>query len=407
MNTFPLKLASKYVFSGKNAIEVNVISWIAFLALGFVTACLFIIMSVFSGLESVNLQFYSNINPDLKVSPVQGKVILSDSDFNAKLHQIEELPGIEAVSKIIEERAFIQYNDKQHIISVKGVDENFNQIFGLDSLVKIGNPLTTEFPDEIIIGPGISSRLSLFPNPNDPVLIYVPKPGKGLITGEEDAFNYISAFATGIFFINDRFEGYAFSNLALAQQLLNYPENQFSYIEIKTTKAGSQLKNQIQQILGNAYKVQTRQEIDAAFLKMMNMENLIIYMIFVLVLIIASFNLAGSIAILILDKKPEAITLHSMGLDNRQLRRTYFITGMLITGYALLFGLVIGSAIAWLQTQYQLVMVSPTVAFPVKFTLQNYLITILSVLGIGAVVSWFVSRNAKIKASANSTGYSV
>lgn len=397
MMQFPLKLASKYVFSGKNAIEVNVISWIAFLALGFVTACLFVIMSVFSGLESINLQFYSNINPDLKVIPVQGKIIESNSELTAKLNQINGLDGIETVSRILEEKAFIQYNDKQHIISVKGVDEHFNRIFGMDSLVKIGNPLTPEYPDEIIIGTAVSSRLSLFPNPESAVLIYVPKPGTGMITSQDEAFNYVQAFATGIFFINDRFEGHAFANLPLIQKLLNYSPNQFSALEIKTAGNASGLKNQVQEILGDNYKVQTRQEIDAAFLKMMNTENLIIYMIFILVLIIASFNLAGSIAILILDKRPEAKTLYSMGFNNVSLRKTYFYTGMLITVYALIFGLLTGSLIAWIQTQFSLVMVSPTVAFPVKFTLQNYLITILSVLFIGAVVSWFVSRNARIR----------
>ena len=397
MNTFPLKLAGKYVFSGRNAIEVNVISWIAFLALGFVTACLFIIISVFSGLESINLQFYSNINPDLKISPVKGKVITADASIAQNIQQIKKIPGVVAVSKVIEERAFIRYNNKQHIISLKGVDENFNNIFGMDSLVKIGNPLSPEYPDEIIIGSGVSSRLSLFPNPNDPVNVYVPKPGKGLITSEEEAFNSVYAFCTGIFFINDKYEEFAFANIGLIQNLLGYSPQQFSAVEIKTSGDTGKIKSEIQKTLGRSFKVQTREEIDAAFLKMMNTENLMIYMIFILVLIIASFNLAGSIAILILDKRAEARTLHSMGFNNAGLRSTYFMTGLLITIYALLFGLIVGSIIAWLQWKYSLVMVSPTVAFPVKFTVQNYLITILCVLGIGAVVSWFVSRNAKIK----------
>lgn len=399
MNSFPLKLAGKYVFSGKNAIEVNVISWIAFLSLGFVTACLFVIMSVFSGLESINLQFYSNINPDLKVTPAQGKIIEADDEFLVKLQQVSRLKGVETISRILEERAFIQFEDKQHIISLKGVDQNFNQIFGMDSLVKIGNPLSAKYPDEIVIGSGVSSRLSLFPNPNNPVVIYVPKPGKGMITSEDEAFNYVTAYATGIFFINDRFEGYAFANLPLVQRLLNYPANQFSALEIKTEQNATDVKKGVEQILGKKYKVQTRQEIDAAFLKMMNTENLIIYMIFILVLIIASFNLAGSIAILILDKRPESRTLYSMGFNNASLRKTYFMTGMLITVYALVFGLFVGSLVAWIQTKFQLVMVSPTVAFPVIFTIKNYIITIISVLGIGALVSWFVSRNAQFKKS--------
>lgn len=398
MKFFPLQLARKYVFSGKNAIEVNVISWIAFLALGFVTTCLFVIMSVFSGLESLNLQFYSEINPDLKIRPSKGKTILLDDTIQQKLTEIQSNPAIETMSYVVEERAFITYSGKNHIITLKGVDANFNKIFSLDTMVRIGNPLETKYPEEIIIGSGVSSRLSLYANPNDPVELYVPKPGKGIISNQNDAFNSVTAYSTGIFFINDKFEQFVFSNLALAQQLLNYQKNQVSYIEIKTkTKGVKQLQNEIQQTLGTNFQVKNRQQLDAAFLKMMNTENLIIYLIFVLILIIASFNLAGSIAILILDKRPESRTLHSMGFNNIQLRKTYFMTGMLITVYALIFGLILGNFLAWLQYKYGLVMVSAFVAFPVKFTLQNYLITIVSVLGIGMLVSWFVSRNAKIR----------
>lgn len=402
MNLFPFKLARKYVFSGKNAIEVNVISWIAFLALGFVTASLFIIMSVFSGLESVNLQFYSNINPDISISPQQGKTIILDDELEEKIAQIESISSVQTISKVIEERAFIRYDNKNHIVSLKGVDENFNQIFRLDTLVRIGNPLDVKFQDEIVIGTGVSSRLSLFTDLNLPVQLYVPKPGTGIISSEEDAVNQVYAFSSGIFFINDKYVNHVFSNIKLAQELLNYQSNQFSSFEIKAPNQNlNSLKTQIQEILGDEYSVKTRQEIDAAFLKMMNTENLIIYLICILILIIASFNLAGSIAILILDKAPESWTLHSMGFNNLSLRKTYFFTGLLISIYALIFGLLIGTLIAWLQLEYSLVMVSLHVAFPVVFTLENYLITIGSVLGIGLLVSWFVSRNAKIKTFRN------
>lgn len=402
MNLFPFKLARKYVFSGKNAIEVNVISWIAFLALGFVTACLFIIMSVFTGLESVNLQFYSNINPEIAISPAKGKTIQSSAAFEEKLNEILAFEEVETLSKFIEERAFIRYNNKNHIVTLKGIDENFNQIFRLDTMVRIGDPLGREYLDEIVIGTEVSSRLSLFTDPDLPVQLYVPKPGKGLISNEEDAVNKVMAFSSGIFFINDKFANYVFSNIELAQALLNYNEGQFSGIEIKANTADlNKLKRKVQNIVGDDYQVKTRQEIDAAFLKMMNTENLIIYLICFLILIIASFNLAGSIAILILDKAPESRTLHSMGFNNTSLRKTYFYTGMLITLYALIFGLLVGSFFAWMQHEFSLVMVSFNVPFPVKFTVQNYLITIISVMGIGLFVSWFVSRNAKIKEQAH------
>lgn len=395
MNLFPIKLARRYVFSGKNAVEVNVISWIAFLALGFVTTCLLVILSVFSGLEDLNLKFYSDINPDIKIEPTQGKKI---DVSNKKLKVLDQIPKITTKSYVIEEKAFISYQDKSHIITIKGVDSNFNHIFRLDTMVKIGEPLSYDVPDEIAVGVGVSSRLSLYPDQQQPIDIYVPKAGEGIISAEEDAFTHVDAYCKGIFLINEKYEQYVFSNLSLAQKLLNYDKKEVSAIELKTSSKNlDKLADEIQQKIGENYTVKTRQEIDAAFLKMMNTENLIIYLIFVLILIIASFNLAGSVAILILDKKEEAITLKSMGYSNSSLRATYFYTGVSITLYALILGLVLGTLISWIQSEFSLVMVSNFVAFPVHFKLSNYLITIISVMTIGIFVSWFVSRKAVIK----------
>lgn len=395
MNLFPIKLARRYVFSGKNAVEVNVISWIAFLALGFVTTCLLVILSVFSGLEDLNLKFYSDINPDIKIEPTQGKKI---DVSNKKLIVLDQIPKITTKSYVIEEKAFISYQDKSHIITIKGVDSNFNHIFRLDTMVKIGEPLSYDVPDEIAVGVGVSSRLSLYPDQQQPIDIYVPKAGEGIISAEEDAFTHVDAYCKGIFLINEKYEQYVFSNLSLAQKLLNYDKKEVSAIELKTSSKNlDKLADEIQQQIGENYTVKTRQEIDAAFLKMMNTENLIIYLIFVLILIIASFNLAGSVAILILDKKEEAITLKSMGYSNSSLRATYFYTGVSITLYALILGLVLGTLISWIQSEFSLVMVSNFVAFPVHFKLSNYLITIFSVMTIGIFVSWFVSRKAVIK----------
>lgn len=395
MNLFPIKLARRYVFSGKNAVEVNVISWIAFLALGFVTTCLLVILSVFSGLEDLNLKFYSDINPDIKIEPNQGKKIdVSDK----KLKVLDQIPKITTKSYVIEEKAFISYENKTHIIMLKGVDDNFNHIFRLDTMVKIGEPISYKVPDEITVGVGVSSRLSLYPDQQQPIDIYVPKAGEGIISAEEDAFTHVDAYCKGIFLINEKYEQYVFSNLSLAQKLLNYDKKEVSAIELKTSsKKLDKLADEIQQKIGENYTVKTRQEIDAAFLKMMNTENLIIYLIFVLILIIASFNLAGSVAILILDKKEDAITLKSMGFSNSSLRATYFYTGVSITLYALILGLALGTLISWIQSEFSLVMVSNFVAFPVHFKLSNYLITIFSVMAIGIFVSWFVSRKAVIK----------
>ncbi|MDO5509758.1 MAG: FtsX-like permease family protein [Weeksellaceae bacterium] len=390
MNRFPVKLAGRYIFSGKNAIEVNVITWIAFLALGFVTTCLVVILSIFSGLEDVNLKFYSDINPDIKITPAQGKVIANADEVISKISSLQD---VYVATPVIEERAFIRYHDKNHIVMMKGVKNSINEIFPLDSMVRIGSPLDEQYPDEIIIGANVSNKLSLFLDDSTPVELFVPKPGKNLIQSADDAFNAVQVFSTGLFFINDKFDNHIFTHLSTAQKLLNYPQDSYSAIEVEAgASPSSAVVRQIKDVLGEEYTVRTRQELDSAFLKMMNTENLIIYLILVLILIIASFNLAGGIAILILDKRPAISTLHNMGMKKKDLRLTFFYTGLMVTLLALITGVTLGSLLALGQYTYGWVRVSQFVAFPVKFLVSNYLITIGSVLAIGVLVSWFVSR---------------
>lgn len=393
MNLFPLKLARKYIFSGKNAIEVNVISWIALLALGFVSTCLIVILSVFSGLEKINLQFYVNINPDIRIEPQKGKSFIADA---ALIKKIRDTPGVESYSRVIEERAFIDYLGKNHIITIKGIDRAYNKILGIDTLMLYGAPLDFDNPQSLIIGSDVSTRIGLYVDDNTPVKLYVPKPGKGIITSKEQAFNQVEGYSQGIFRINDKYYEYVFSNLSLAQQLLSYNKNQVSAIEMKINDNGDKVKKELQQRLGAHFKILTKKEMNAAFMKMMNTEHLIIYLIFILVLFIASFNLAGSVAILIINKKNQSKTLKAMGMSLKGIKTVFFHTGVLISFYALIFGIIGGTALLVLQTHYGLVKINQALAFPVRITVFNYLVTIVSVLGIGSFISWVVSRKVKI-----------
>lgn len=386
---FPLHIANKYVFSGKNAIEVNVISWISFIALGFVTACLIVILSVFSGLEEINLQLYSNINPDARISTSKGKT-MKTGDLVKK---ILKLPEVKTASQVIEERAFADYNNKNHIVTIKGVDSNFDQIFRLDTMVQIGKPLSSKLSQNVILGQEVASRLSLYIDNENPLVLYVPKPGEGLITRKDQAFNAIKVYANGVFVINEKYRDYIFTNIELARQFLNYKPNEVTSIEVKSAISDKkQFLKSLRKVVGRDFKVESREEIDAAFTKMMNIENLMIYLIFILILIIASFNLAGSVAILILNKKDQTETLRSLGMSKKQIKKTFFYTGLLITFYALLVGLFVGTVIVLIQKYFGVVSVNSFRAFPVKFMIQNYLLSISSVLVIGTVVSYFVSQ---------------
>lgn len=384
-----------YLFTRSKITGVNIITSIAVFAITIGTTALFIILSVFSGLEKMNLQFLNNVNPDLKISPTQGKVL---PEINNVLNILENTNEIKAFSKIIEEKVSIEFDDKQDIAYIKGVDEHYRDVVKIDTAIVYGSYFDFKLPYEILASDGVARRLQLYLDNQHPSRLRMPKPGVGLITTEEEAFNSVVANPIGVFIISEQYDKYIFSPLELTQILLELPENSAYGIEIKLNNNASanQIKNKLQSELGNQYLVQTRQDIDATFLKVMNVENLIIYLIFTLVIIIASFNLAGAIIIIIIDKKNQIKTMWSFGMTRSSIKRIFFQTGMLITVFSVAFGLFLGSTIGILQNQFRLVMANPYVPFPFEFTAFNYLIVTLTVLLIGGIVSWMVSRKLPI-----------
>ncbi|HUH34867.1 MAG TPA: ABC transporter permease [Moheibacter sp.] len=394
MLSFIIGLIS-FLLSKSKITGVNIITSIAVFAITIGTAALFIILSVFSGLEKMNLQFLSNVNPDLKISPAQGKTL---PDLDQILEKLAKNQDIAAYAKVIEEKVSIEFDDKQDIAYIKGVDENYNQVIKLDTTIVHGHYFDFKSPYEILASDGVARRLQLYIDNQHPSRLLMPKPGTGLITSEEEAFNTAIANPIGVFIINDQYDKYVFSPIELTQQLLQMPKNSAYAIEIKLNKgvSATTFKNQLQQTLGEKIVVKTRQDIDATFHKVMNIENLIIYLIFTLVIIIASFNLAGAIIIIIIDKKKQIKSMWSFGMNLSQIKSIFLQTGFLITIFSVLFGLFLGSGIGFLQNNFQLVMANPFVAFPFEFTLVNYLTVTLTVLTIGGAVSWLVSRKLPI-----------
>lgn len=380
-----------WVFARRKITGVNIITSIAVFAITIATCALLIILSVFSGLEKMNIQFFSNVNPDLKISPAKGKTI---PNLNEVIQKLEADSQIISYSKVIEEKVSIEYDDKQDIAYIKGVDENYTQVVRIDTALVAGNYFDFETPYQILTSDGVARRLQMYVDSQYGARLMMPKPGTGLISSEEEAFNSVVANSIGVVFINEQYDKYIFSPIGLTQILLQLPENSAYSLELKT-KPGTSLeaaKKSLQNSLGNSVMVQTRQDLDATFLKVMNIENLIIYLIFTLVIIIASFNLAGAIIIIIIDKKRQIKSMWSFGMPKEQIKRIFFQTGLLITVFSILFGLILGGIIGVLQKKFSLVMANPFVAFPFEFTIQNFIVVVSTVLLIGGGVSFLVSR---------------
>ena len=384
-----------FIFSNRKITGVNIITSIAVFAITIATCALFIILSVFSGLEKMNNLFFINVNPDIKISAAKGKTLPDIENLTQKLGQNQY---IESYAKVIEEKVSIEFGDKQDIAYIKGIGENYKNVVRIDTTLVAGNFFDFKTPYEIIASDGVARRLQLYVDKQNGARLRMPRPGTGLISSESEAFNSVVANPVGVMFINEQYDKYIFSPIGLTQILLELPESSAYYFEVKLNPefSAETVKPLLQKELGNQVKVETRRDLDATFIKVMNIENLIIYLIFTLVTIIASFNLAGAIIIIIIDKKQQIKSMWSFGLSRAQIKKIFFQTGLLITSFSILFGLLLGVFIGFLQIKFSLVMANAVVPFPFEFTLMNFFAVIFTVLAIGGGASYLVSRKLPV-----------
>ena len=355
-------------------------------------------MSGFSGLRTFSIGFLDTSDPDIKITSVKGKSFLLTPQIQS---DIESENNIASFSKVIEERAFFEFNKKTHIAYIKGVDTNFTKVNNLDSTVYTGTWLNPEIPIGSVVGNGISNVLSIGVfDFLEPLKIYVPKPGKGYATNPKDAFSQIETQPIGIFSLTEEIDKkYTFISLELAQVLLNYAPEQISAIELKVKNLKERdktieiLKNK----LGADFNVETREQLNAVFYKMLNTENLASYLIFTLILIIALFNVIGAIIMMILDKKDNLKTLYNLGATIKDIKRVFILQGFLLSLLGLIVGLSIGIILVILQKEYALFMITQHLAYPVELTLYNVFSVIITILILGYLAALIASSRISRK----------
>ncbi len=391
---FPLYIAKRYLFSKSSNNAINIITIIAAIGVFAGAFSLFIVLSGFSGLREFSLAFANEFDPDLKVIPKTGKTI----NFSGKLdEEFANIDGIANYSKTIEERVFLEYEEKTAWAFIKGVDERYQQVTQIDSSVD-GTWFTSSEP-QVVIGADISRKLNpgLF-NYNRLMRLLVPKPGKGQITNPADAFNQKSVVVSGIYNINsDLNDKYVFSNIGFAQSLLDLDENTFSAVEIKLSAEADEeaVKEKILKLFDNSVEIRTRAQLNDVLYKMLNTENLAVYLIFTLVLIIALFNVVGSIIMVILDKKDNIKTLQSLGATPKQIKNIFFTQGMLMCTIGGGIGLLFAIILIYLQMQFDLVMITPSLPYPVTIEISNILTVILTIGILGLLASFLAAGRSK------------
>lgn len=385
------------MFSKSKNNAINIINKIASAGIIVGAMALFVVLSVFSGLRNFSLQFTNELDPDLKLNAVSGKSFFVSP---SQLSQIKNIDGVLNYSKIIEERVLFSFNGKQMVTYLKGVDANFVKVNSVSKKIFSGNWLK---PDtyQVVIGYGISSKLSLgLMDFNNEFEVFVPKPGKGTIESEEDAFNKTVLIPVGIYNISDELDSkYVFTDLSIAQELLQYQQNQMSGLEIKIKPNAKQLDiiSKIKSILNNKVEVKTRAQLNETLYKMLNTENVAVYLIFTLVIIIALFNLIGALIMMILDKKGNLKTLFNLGTEISSLRKIFLLQGTLLSVFGGIIGVVLGIIVVIIQQQTSLIMVSDSLPYPVVFSFQNVFIVLITIVFLGFLSSLIASSRVSKK----------
>ncbi|MFC0780117.1 ABC transporter permease [Flavobacterium sp. HJSW_4] len=394
---FPLYIAKRYIFSSSKNNAINIINRIASMGIIVGTMALFVVLSVFSGLKVFSLSFTNEIDPDLKLVSTYGKSFLLTPDQE---NQVKKINGVASYTKIIEERVLFLFKDKQQVTYLKGVDSIYPVVNDIKKKLFNGQWLK---PDsfQVVIGYGLSQNFSMgildFENP---LQIFAPKPGKGAIENPEEAFTKTDVLPVGIYSISEDLDSrYVFADLGLVQELLMYKPNQISGIEFKLKENADEaaVKTQLNSIFKNKITLKNRAQLNESLYRMLNTENIAVYLIFTLVIIVALFNLIGALIMMILEKKGNLKTLFNLGTDITGLRKIFLLQGTLLSVFGGLIGLALGIILVILQQKFELIMITPTLAYPVVFTLENVVIVMTTIISLGFVASLIASSRVSKK----------
>ena len=382
------------MFAKSSQNVINIINRVTAFVVVLGAAALFIVLAGFAGLKHFTLSFSSTFDPDLKILPAKGKYLSLTSQDTLKLQQISQVAHF---TKVLEEQVFLTHNQKNHIAYIKGVDEQYPKVNEIDSIIVLGNWQLT--PPSVVVGGTIFNKLGLnLTDASSPLQIVVPKAGKGSILSDPMPYRQAFSVVQGIYQLTEDLDKkYVFSSLDEARFLLGVTPDKVSAIEVKLVPQADE--KTATEAIAHAFEqpviVKNRVQLNDALYRMLNTENIAVYLIFILVLIIALFNLVGAIIMMILDKKDDLQTLYALGMNQRQMRQIFFWQGTMASVVGATIGIALGALIVWLQQQFSLVMISPTLAYPVAITPMNTLIVFATIVVLGLLASLVASSRVK------------
>lgn len=386
-------IARRYLLGKKSQNAINIISGISVLGVATGTMALVIVLSVFNGFDAVVKSLFSSFDPDIKITAVEGKTFVPGPDLS---RAILALPGVSALSEVMEENVLLLYGDKQHIATIKGVDDSFEQVTGLDSMIYDGEmKLKDQNRPYAVVGQGVAYSLRIGLNFVDPLFVYtIDRKSQLNMAQPEESIRRDFIYPSGVFSIEQDFDSrYVIVPIEFVRELLSY-DKEVSSLEVKLDQRfpPDRVQQEIMAILGPAFHVKNRQQQNELFYRVMKSEKWAIFLILTFILIIASFNIIGSLSMLIIDKKQDIVTLRNMGATHKLIGRIFLVEGWLISLIGSVTGMLLGTGISWIQQRFGLIKLSGSGtfvidAYPVRIEAADIALIWATVLIIGLIAA--------------------
>ena len=399
---FPFFIARRYLFSKKSTHAINIISAISVVGVAVATMALVVTLSVFNGFHDMVASFFTSFDPQLKIVPVKGKTVAADDPL---LTKVKQLPQVEVAMECVEDQALAVYQGRQAMVTIKGVEPSFEQLTHIDEILLGDGQFELRAADMFYGIPGVrlAEQLGTGYTYEEPIKIYAPRrEGQLNMANPLDGLVEDELYSPGVIFNvkQSRYDkGYILTDIAFARRVFEQ-QGMVSALELRL-KPGSNfegVKSEIKQIVGDDYFVRDRFEQQDDTFKIMKIEKLIAYIFLTFILMVACFNIIGSLSMLIIDKKDDVVTLRNLGASDRQIVRIFLFEGRMISAIGAVVGIVIGLALCWAQQTYGLVKLGSSSgsfivnAYPVSVHPEDIVLIFVTVLLVGFLAVWYPVR---------------
>lgn len=366
---------------------INYMTYLAVVGVVVSSAAMFIVLSGFSGLKNYSLEFISTVSPDLKISPINAKYF----DFSDEMESFLEKKNL-AYSLSFQDKALLSVNNNSQIVTFTGVSKSFPKR-NIDSIMLQGRWFE-KAQNEVVVGLGTAYDLGIRTmDAINPIVMYVPKAGKGQVFSEKDILRSSRVLASGVFSINEELNNsFVFGDLELARSMFGLGNRSVGSIDVYGDEG---LVNELSSLFGAGFNIENRIQQNKTIYKMLNSEQIAVYLVFALIIIVALFNVFGALIMMVIEKRKNLQTLIVLGGTKKQVGSIFFYQGGLISFFGCVVGLAAGILLVFFQQKFSLFMITSTLAYPVVFEIKNLLIVFLTVIFLGGLASSMVSFYAK------------